>query len=243
MKQKQILRKIELNISNGFSKDYFRGQKDRYARSLGLVKRYCPKQSKILEVGSMPFHFTLLLKELGYNIICIDKNPSRESKFIKTNNLEIKRCNIETDKLPLNDKSFDRVLFMETFEHLYQNPIFALKEINRVMKKDGLLILTTPNAYSLKRVTHFFLGKGLGENPYNEFDKLNWAGHLGHIREYSKPELKFFLKKMGFRIEKVIFEYYGHKRFEKNRLIRSCLKVFYSLSPKFRPHIIVIARK
>jgi len=238
----QILEKKEA-ISDSFSKDYFFGQKDRYAKNLELVEEYCSKQGKILEVGSMPFHFTLLLKESGYDIIGIDKNPSRESKFIKANNLEIKRCNIETDKLPLNDKSFGRVLFMETFEHLYQNPIFALREINRVMKKGGLLILTTPNAYSLKRIVHFLLGKGLGENPYDEFDKLNWVGHLGHIREYSKIELKFFLKKTGFRIEKVIFEYYGHKRFEKNRIISLCLSIFYFLSPPFRSHIIIIAKK
>lgn len=241
---KEFGRQLEdVGTSNKIKGDYFLGQKSRFLKNFGIIKNYLKKEDKILDVGTYPSYLLATLKRIGYNIEGVDLNPKREIDFIKKEKLKIKKCDIEKDKFPYKNNTFDKIILGEVFEHLYQNPIFALKEINRIMKKDGLLILTTPNAYSLKRVIHFFLGRGLGENPYNEFDKLNWAGHLGHIREYSKPELKFFLKEIGFRIEKVIFEYYGHKRFEKNRLIKSCLNVFYSLFPKFRPHIVIIARK
>lgn len=241
---KEFGRQLEdVGTSNKIKGDYFLGQKSRFLKNFGIIKNYLKKEDKILDVGTYPSYLLATLKRIGYNIEGVDLNPKREIDFIKKEKLKIKKCDIEKDKFPYKNNTFDKIILGEVFEHLYQNPIFALKEINRIMKKDGLLILTTPNAYSLKRVIHFFLGRGLGENPYNEFDKLNWAGHLGHIREYSKPELKFFLKEIGFRIEKVIFEYYGHKRFEKNRLIKSYLNVFYSLFPKFRPHIVIIARK
>ena len=48
------------------------------------------------------------------------------------------------EKLPFKEDFFDIILFNDVLEHL-ENPNFALKNIWRVLKKEGILYITTPN--------------------------------------------------------------------------------------------------
>jgi ubiquinone/menaquinone biosynthesis C-methylase UbiE len=81
-------------------------------------------------------------------------------------------------KLPFADESFDVITSFETLEHLYKRGEF-LAELKRVLKKDGWLILSTPNAYYTKPVN----GK-----PVNPF----------HIFEYRPEELRAELENYFF---------------------------------------------
>lgn len=53
--------------------------------------------------------------------------------------------NLEKDRLPLEDNSFDLVTLLEVIEHI-ENKKHILSEIYRVMRENGHLILTTPDA-------------------------------------------------------------------------------------------------
>lgn len=72
--------------------------------------------------------------------------------------------------LPFVDESFDAVTSFETLEHLHARKQF-LSELKRVLKPNGLLILSTPNANYTKPIN----GK-----PTNKF----------HIFEYKPEELQ-----------------------------------------------------
>ncbi len=242
-----VLKKIEQEYSHeGYTveeKGYFLQQEHRYKKLYDILKRILDKKNKILDVGCYPGHFTLCLKEIGYNIVGIDKNPKRNFKFISHKSLKIKKCDIEKEDLPFKSGTFDKILFTEVFEHLYTDPIHALKEIKRVLKKNGKLILATPNGYSLKRIIYFLLGRGLGPDPFEGFNECILTGHHGHIREYSVRELKIFLKNIGFNIKSIDFVYYGHYKFRNHPLMSSILKLFYKIFYFFKPHLIIIARK
>jgi SAM-dependent methyltransferase len=58
--------------------------------------------------------------------------------------------------LPFNDQSFDAVLFLETLEHV-RNPREVGAEIARVLRDDGIVLITTPPRwrYALKPDPHF----------------------------------------------------------------------------------------
>lgn len=60
--------------------------------------------------------------------------------------------------LPIEDNSIDLVIAGEILEHLI-NPFMFLQEINRVLKKGGELILSTPNIACLKSRIQLLLGK------------------------------------------------------------------------------------
>jgi len=74
----------------------------------------------------------------------IDSEVLENAKLrgIKTFNLDLSK-----DKIPLNDNSVDLVTAFEVIEHLI-NPDNMLKEVFRVLKEGGHLLLSTPNLAS-----------------------------------------------------------------------------------------------
>ncbi len=76
-------------------------------------------------------------------------------------------------RLPFPDETFDVVTSFETIEHLHERQQF-LQEIKRVLKMNGLLVLSTPNANYTKPVN------GKPTNPF-------------HVFEYTPEELKIEL--------------------------------------------------
>ena len=50
--------------------------------------------------------------------------------------------NIEDIKFPFKEAEFDVILFCEIIEHLFVDPFAVLKEVKRVLKPGGALILT-----------------------------------------------------------------------------------------------------
>lgn len=244
MKKFEIaLEELENSISNNENKNYFYGQKNRFSGNFKLISNYLHSSDKILEVGSYPSYFLAAVKKCGYNVEGLDLNPKRETTFLAKENLTVKKCDIEQEMFPFEDNSFDKIMLSEVFEHLYVNPVFTISEIRRVLKKDGLLILTTPNGYSIKRLYNFMMGRGASENPFDEFNKINTVGHRGHIREYCVYELKDFLKKSGLLIKDVHYVSFDHLGLKNKPFLSSVVKLIYFTFPKFRSHLVIIARK
>ena len=78
--------------------------------------------------------------------------------------------------LPFRDASFDVITSFETLEHLHERTIF-LTELHRVLKPDGILLLSTPNANYSQPVD------GKPANPF-------------HIHEYTPGELRGELEEL-----------------------------------------------
>lgn len=216
--------------------NYFSAHKNRYVSDLEIIERYYI-EGEILEVGSVPCHLTYCLKKLGYPIIGSDLKPERVKSFIEKYNLTVVKCNIEKDELPFESNRFGLIIFNEVFEHLRIDPIFALKELNRVLKPGGIMILTTPNLYSLGKIVRFLLGQGFND-AYKEFEKLRTLGHMGHIREYSTKEAKEFLENTEFKVINVEYKVYNRT---KTKI--PFLDLAYRLIPKWRPFQIIISKK
>jgi SAM-dependent methyltransferase len=60
------------------------------------------------------------------------------------------------DDLPFRDDSFDLVILLEVIEHLADIP-HALREIARVLRSDGVAIVTTPNRLNVSSRIHYLL--------------------------------------------------------------------------------------
>ena len=218
--------------------EYFHKHKNRYLNDLRLINKHYQKGG-ILEIGSLPCHMTYCLQRLSYPVVGIDIDPDRSGQFIKKHRLKIHKCDVENEKLPLEDEAFGFVVFNEIFEHLRINPIKTLNEIQRVMKPGGILILTTPNLYSIANIIKFNLGKGIND-PYNEFEKIEKLGHMGHVREYSTKEVAKFLEKTGFTVSKV--NYTSYDKLDKI-FAHQLLKLYLSVFPKQNLFQTIIATK
>lgn len=109
-------------------------------------------------------------------------------------------------KLQFDDETFDCISFQEVIEHL-DNPVKAIREINRILRKGGYLILATPNAHCLsslvisllKEWTWLIKRKILKQNIYVQpeifFDNVEWNRH---IYAWTIPTLMALLKINGF---------------------------------------------
>lgn len=101
------------------------------------------------------------------------------------------------DKLPFKDSSFDLILFYETIEHV-ERPEDCLKEIRRVLKKNGTLILTMDSGSWLFRIVWF-----IWENTRGKI----WKG--AHLHPFHHGQLERIIKKARFRIRNKIFSNLG----------------------------------
>lgn len=106
--------------------------------------------------------------------------------------------------LPLYTEHFDAVVSFEVFEHIPNVEIY-LKEVNRVLNRNGLYIFSTPN------VDYYPMA---GMNPY-------------HVREYSCDEVIRLLETAGFRNPEVYAQIPNKPevaRIEKSRFLHFIMK-------------------
>lgn len=233
--------------SYNFSLDAFYGSKNRYKDDLRIIKENY-KSGGILDIGSAPYHLIYCLRKMGFSITGLDINPDEYKTFIQKHDLKIIKADIEIDHLPFKDNTFDFIIFNEVFEHMRINPIFTLREINRILKPQGILMLTTPNLYALHKIIMFNLGMGFND-PYLQFEILNKAGYMGHIREYSTREVKRFLENTGFKIFRVEYGFYTtffqHPDMNTplKKIVALMLDLCMSFFPKLRTYQKILAHK
>jgi SAM-dependent methyltransferase len=216
---------------------YAQNHHRRLAYDIDYVRRYVQREGRILECGAIPLLLTGALQMIGYSVHGVDIAPERFAKAIVSLNLMVSKVNIETERLPFSDGEFDAIIFNELFEHLRINPIFTMKEVYRVTKPSGTLLLSTPNLKSLDGMINFvFRDRAYScvSDIYDEYSKLETLGHMGHTREYTTFEVCHFLRKIGFTIDEVIYRgYYQSKG--KQKVI--------GLFPSLRPFVTIVAIK
>ena len=204
-----------------------------------IIQKYY-QGGEILEIGAMPCHLTYCMKKLDLPVVGVDIEPSRADDFLNKHGLIVKKCDIEMEPLPFPNDKFGLVFFDQVFEHLRMNPIAVLKELHRVLAPGGLIILGTPNLCALHTRWELFCGRGY-DDPYVEFEKLHWLGHMGHVREYTISQVRKFLCKTGFEIVDAEFRMYNPVRTKKVLYFLQDLCML--MVPRWRPNQIFIARK
>ncbi len=102
--------------------------------------------------------------------------------------------------LPFADGVFDTVVCSEILEHIF-SPDQLLREILRVLKPGGRVILTVPNLHCIRNRLDVLLGK---HTPFIEFrvyaDSTDELSHVGvqHIHHYTIPGMGSILRMTGF---------------------------------------------
>lgn len=102
--------------------------------------------------------------------------------------------------LPWSESTFDAVFSTEGIEHL-ENHFSFLREVCRILKPGGLLVLTTPNITALRSRVRFFGSGFFGRDarPLNEASRYP----LHHIGLATFPELRYELHTSGFQLIEV----------------------------------------
>lgn len=118
----------------------------RVKKRVEMILNFCnfDKNKKALELGCGTGIFTKYLAEIFKEIIAIDISEDMieiAKQRIKNDNVKFQIVDIHN--LPFNNESFDIVVGISVLHHL--NVYVALNEIYRVLKFDGILLLSEPN--------------------------------------------------------------------------------------------------
>jgi len=152
--------------------------------------RRIPKGYKILDAGAGQQQFKNFCSHLKYVSQDFAKYDGRgdkrglQTKVWNNSNLDIAS---DITSIPRPKASFDAILCTEVFEHL-PDPISALKEFSRLLKKNGYLIITAPFC----SLTHF--------SPYHFYSGFNRYFYETYLT-------KFGFKIIGIETNGNFFEY------------------------------------
>ncbi|MCH8957118.1 methyltransferase domain-containing protein [candidate division KSB1 bacterium] len=131
--------------------NYAEFAKDRGRLVCDILESFQPLNGlKILDVGCGEGGSSLAVAERGAQITAIDFDPRRVSKFrqkVFTAGIDLSIEVGNAQNLNFPNEAFDCILLQDVLEHL-PYPEKAVQEINRVLKRNGLVYISTPNRWS-----------------------------------------------------------------------------------------------
>ena len=133
-----------------------------------LDLNYLHSKIKLLDIGSGNGSFVEICKENNIDAIGIDGSKQK--------------INFENDKLDFKDETFEVVTLISVIEHI-QEPSNILREVYRILKKKGVIVIVTPNfRYSYK----------------------NFYDDPTHLRPYTEKSIIKLMQLYGFKNLKTV---------------------------------------
>jgi len=245
----EINEKIYSKVFSESNERYHIEQKEKLERIVDLFEP-C---DRVLDIGCGDGWFgKRIIEDFGADVHGVD--ISKEAlKKAELSGLKVKRQDLDGNKLSYPNNYFDAVLCGDILEHLI-NTEFFLKELRRVLKKNGFLILSVPNIATYYNRLLLLAGKfpiGIESASELVFPPIKAKGlyNTGHVRAYTKETLTKLIVYHGFRIENVkgspMVAHNDHilDKYKKYVRISNSLEKFFARFPTLASVIIVKARK
>jgi len=127
-----------------------------------------------------------------------------------TPNFQFFEQNLDGQRLPFGDQSFDFVSCNQVLEHIFETEQLV-REFHRVLARDGLCVISVPNISAwVNRIAFLFGGQPLGSELGSERISYGfWPKFLqkklepfkpsGHIRDFTPRGLSDLATHCGFR--------------------------------------------
>lgn len=159
------------------------------------------------------------MEETGKTYSFLDFAPSqalskfiKQYSFIKYRSADFYMKGVDdkvdiTDLLIYESDSFDIILCSHVLEHVEQD-IKAMKELYRVLNKDGFAIIVVPINLGLKEDFE-------DSTKTSESDRWKYFGQNDHVRVYSKKGFVSKLESVGFHVHQYGLDFFGSVEFER----------------------------
>lgn len=163
----------------------------RWLVRYGLWKRCRPllknkPPGKILDIGCGRGSFLVEMRKHGWEPVGVEPNPY--ALAIARDVMKVEVYDGRFGEVEFPESAFDAITMWDCLEHIH-NPSQALRDVLRILKPGGYLLLRVPSLDSLD--ANLF-------GPY-------WAGldPPRHLVVFSRATLVRFLRKAGFKVERL----------------------------------------
>lgn len=174
------------------------------------------KPGRILDIGCGLGWFlsSLNSKWDKYGIDVSKFAVENASKYCKAQKVDVEKFVSNKN----NISKFDYIIFSHVIEHL-KRPIFVLKKINQLLKKNGVLLIETPNFDSA--------AYRLFKNRFRLLDDPT------HISLFTLDSMTRALRDNNFKIKKIEFPYFQTEYFNKKNILKMINYRKEKVSPPF----------
>jgi 2-polyprenyl-3-methyl-5-hydroxy-6-metoxy-1,4-benzoquinol methylase len=153
-------------------------------RRAALIQKLIPKNKKILEVGSGDGFFLEKMQKEGYDMTGVEVSKQRRIKSRRVTDVKVLNVNLMGNVSDIG--SFDGIVLFQVLEHIL-DPINFLKNISKLLKPRGKLIVEVPN--------------------FNDFQieindaYRNWCFQRAHINYFIPNILKKVFVNAGLKVK------------------------------------------
>ena len=177
---------------------------------------------RLLDIGYCKGSFADHFSRSGWECVGVDLCPRSNA------NVPVVCCDLH-EGIPFASGSFDLLVAGEIIEHMIDQRVF-LGECRRLLRKNGSLVITTPNlAYSVNRILVL-----LGETPL-------FVHAPYHYHFHTRRTLKTLVEENGFRVTKISASHVLYSR--RKHFTGKIFEVLADIFPTFGAHLIMVARK
>ena len=152
-----------------------------FLKRFSIIKRFSKSRGKVLDIGASTGVMLDIFKSEGWKTWGVE--PSKSASAVKDKGHKLIKDIFERAKLPKN--YFDVVVLNHTLEHM-DDPLFVLKKVYELLKKEGIVFIDVPNFGSL---ASRILGKRW---PYLLPEE--------HKHQFTQKGLQDILQKSGYKI-------------------------------------------
>lgn len=180
---------------NQYSIQYF-----KYVNEWSNKKTYIEELDKIIELLSINNNDVILdvgcgtgtaIRQISTNnkcqIIGIERSENAKEYW---EDLEI--IVADANNMPIREEAITKVCLIHSIGHIYK-PSNALNELNRILKKEGEIVITTPNKRHISIM-----------RPFNRLGIIRYEPDPTVLEYFNKNELSKIVKESGFKIGKIL---------------------------------------
>lgn len=168
----------------------------------------------LLDVGCGVGNISIKLKKRGFDVYGLDFSSVAVRKASEKG-INAKECDLDSTGIPFEDDFFDVVWAGDVVEHVF-DPISLLKEMQRVVKRGGKILLSVPNDMNLvQRIIIFITGKSPQSDIYRNYRQCKHHTLFSlELLEYMLAEAEIRTRSIGSkaRIPKIDISFYTCNR-------------------------------
>jgi len=213
-----------------------------YQTIASTLLTHLPRAGKILESGCGLGRWVFYLRERGFNITGIDlARPAIEMAKAYDPSVPIVFDDVLHSQFP--DGSFAAAISLGVVEHFEGGPQGALAELHRVLRDDGILLISVPVQNLLRKLLTNRL-----KDAYRWYRRRQGMVFVFEEYRFTRGEFRRCLESAGFQICEVVpddfrppknmglyadyrFLHDRHKKWELNGLGKVLSRVLNTLSP------------